>query len=120
MCRIYRQFDGYPDGHGLELAKACNKTLCNGFGLKEKFRTHANGMQCLAAQVIAKLKNNTLGNIYIVPSDGEVEHVDFVYVVKGKEGEKPTILCRNNAGPVFTGTPLEWKKKFGNKKEEAA
>lgn len=63
MLNMYSQYDGYPSGHGLELAKfLCSKTLVNGFGTETEGL--ANGMGCLAAQLVAHFKNG-VGGIYI-------------------------------------------------------
>jgi hypothetical protein len=63
MC-IYRQYDGYPSGHGHELSLFLNsKTLVNGFGGVD-LEVEANGMSCLAAQLVVQLKHG-VGGIYI-------------------------------------------------------
>ena len=62
---IYRQFDGYPDGHGLEIAEFMNsKTMVNGY---TDAKTQINGMRCLATQLIVLLKEGKCeaGGIYI-------------------------------------------------------
>lgn len=99
LCRIYRQMDGYPTGHGLDLAKLCNVQIVNGFGSGMKAGTHANGMGCLAAQIIKGLKND-IGGIYLEPTGGEVsDWCEYIYIVRGKEGEVPTIECTTQTGP---------------------
>src|ERR1700678_2046311 len=96
ICRIYRQFDGYPEGHGLDLAKLCNVKMVNGIGADKNV---ANGMGCLAAQIIAGLKEGA-GNIYLEPTGGAVnDWCEYVYIVRGKEGEYPTIECSTQVGP---------------------
>ena len=51
---LYRQFDGYPEGHGRELAE-----FLSGYkftkGKIDNPKT-ANGMDCLAAQIVAHFK----------------------------------------------------------------
>jgi len=62
---MYRQFDGYPSGHGQELAEFLfDGKLVNGipFGSKEKM---FNGMGCLAAQMVAAFKDDT-GGFYLL------------------------------------------------------
>jgi hypothetical protein len=64
---MYRQFDGYPSGHGSELAEFLfDGKLVNGipFGSKEKL---FNGMGCLAAQMVAKFKQE-VGGFYLLPT----------------------------------------------------
>jgi hypothetical protein len=63
---MYRQFDGYPSGHGSELAEFLfNGKLTNGipFGSKDKI---FNGMGCLAAQMVAAFKED-VGGFYLLP-----------------------------------------------------
>lgn len=116
VCRIYRQMDGYPEGHGLDLAKLCDVTIVNGLGGEDKV---ANGMGCLAAQIVAGLKEGP-GGIYLEPTGGDIgDWVEYVYVVHGKVGSKPTITVSTQTGPfpfnvqdkdahVFTGTSDEF------------
>ena len=54
MC-MYRHYDGYPSGHGAELAKF----------LKD---TDHNGITCLAASMVAHFKTGAY-NIYLYPPD---------------------------------------------------
>lgn len=135
LVRIYRQYDGYPDGHGVELAKLCDRMLTNGIscGSKEPYVT-SNGMRELAAQLVCWLKNDSpMGNIYLEPPRGKIcDWAEYVYTVRGKEGQKPIIECRTHVdsdGPnifnpktteqlVFKGCPQEWLAKYA--KEEVA
>lgn len=104
ICRIYRQMDGYPSGHGLELAKLCDVQIINGIGAGAKAGTHANGMGCLAAQIVAGLKDG-IGSIYLEPTGGAFsEWVDYIYIVEGKEGTKPTIEVKSGKKKLFKCT----------------
>ena len=68
MC-MYRQFDGYPEGHGQELANFLNElTVGNGIPEYGDLFTFANGMGCLAAQMLVWFKK-TPGGFYIHPID---------------------------------------------------
>ena len=68
VVNMYRQYDGYPTGHGAELAEFLAPfTLVNGLGIGE-IRKVANGMGCLAAQMVAHFKQ-TPGGFYIHPTD---------------------------------------------------
>ena len=69
LLTIYRQYDGYPTGHGRELANILCENVIN-----------ANGMGCLAATIVARLKESPY-NIYIVPSHTEEAGQDFEYHV---------------------------------------
>lgn len=66
---FYRQFDGYPSGHGADLAGILvSGTKVNGIPVGGKPARYFNGMGCLAAQVIDDLKDGA-GNIYIEPAE---------------------------------------------------
>jgi hypothetical protein len=64
LVNMYRQYDGYPSGHGEELADFLNGgKVVNGIGGDKNV---FNGAGCLAAQMIAHFKNGA-GGIYIEP-----------------------------------------------------
>ena len=66
---MYRQFDGYPTGHGQELANFLNElAIHEGISGKPELFTYANGMGCLAAQMIVNFKKSP-GGFYIHPID---------------------------------------------------
>lgn len=81
LVTIYRQYDGYPSGMGLDLAEyLVDITVVNGFGSNMEIGTYANGMGCLAAQLIKHLKKD-IGNIYLVePKSGNMGE-EYVYRV---------------------------------------
>lgn len=128
LCRIYRQHDGYPEGHGVDLAKLCDVKMVNGYGASKV--AIANGMGCLAAQIIKGLKDG-VGGIYIQPTGGDPgDWVEYVYSVTGKEGEAPVISCRTKpgewpfnvqakAGTVFHGNAKAWIRKYAKKAKAA-
>ena len=77
---MYRQLDGYPSGHGSELARFLNGfEIVNGYGVvKPKL---ANGMGCLAAQMIAFFKVG-VGGFYLEPVElGQECGQDYEYHV---------------------------------------
>ena len=60
---MYRQMDGYPKGHGSDLAKFLAPIkMVNGLGFDNE--TVANGAGCLAAQIVAHFKDGP-GGIYL-------------------------------------------------------
>ena len=66
MC-MYRQFDGYPSGHGVELAEFLTQIeMGEGISGKPELFSYANGMGCLAAQMIVNFKKSP-GGFYIYP-----------------------------------------------------
>jgi hypothetical protein len=62
---MYRQFDGYPTGHGSELAHFLLPfKIVNGISGGAEMGKVANGMSCLAAQLVGYFKTD-VGNIYL-------------------------------------------------------
>lgn len=103
LVTLYRQYDGYIDGHGLELAKLCSAVILNGVGDQE-YGKHANGAGCLAAQIVSEIKNKQLGNVYIVPHDTLSEEFNYKVVVQGA-GKPVMITVTNDEGiRLFHGT----------------
>ena len=100
VINIYRQFDGYPSGHGHELAQFLNsKTLVNGY--KDKNSAEANGMGCLAAQLIVQLKHG-VGGIYIYPVASTDCFQDYEYHVY-----ENNVIVKDPTAVIFEGT---WKQ----------
>lgn len=65
LC-LYRQYDGYPTGHGAELSEFLHPfRIVNGLGARDNQKL-ANGMGCLAAQIVSHFKGDTAGNFYIM------------------------------------------------------
>ena len=65
ILNLYRQYDGYPEGHGKELGEFLKGLeITNGISKETKGKRTANGMSCLAAQLVAHFKNS-VGGFYI-------------------------------------------------------
>ncbi|KKL22225.1 hypothetical protein LCGC14_2437560 [marine sediment metagenome] len=91
---MYRQMDGYPSGHGQELADfLAGKALVNGIGADDSKDTAFNGMHCLAASVVAHFKKD-LGSVYLYPAGTRDVGEEYTYTVTGRMGEKPTIKTK--------------------------
>ena len=85
VCNMYRQFDGYPTGHGAELAEFLNGgELVNGLGV-ERDQLQFNGMGCLAASMVAHFKQ-TPGGFYIHPVDITDCGQDYEYHIFSENG----------------------------------
>ena len=94
---MYRQLDGYLDGHGKELADFLkNKTIVNGMGA-EPANTIFNGMACLAAAVVAHFKTEP-GGFYLHPVGTRDRGEDYTYIVSGEIGEEPIIAVEDFQG----------------------
>jgi hypothetical protein len=86
ILSIYRQYDGYPDGLGNEVAKFVGKLrITNGISGDDK--NTANGMGCLAAQLVKKLKEQ-VGNVYIRDTGPESHGEEYSYTLyeRGDDG----------------------------------
>ena len=103
---MYRQYDGYPSGHGVELAEfLAGMVLVNGYQAEDPRRI-ANGINCLAAQVIAHFKaQSPVGGFYLYPAGTRDCGEEFVYEVTGQEGGEPQITCHAVKG--LTNPTLE-------------
>lgn len=78
---LYRQSDGYPSGHGQELADFL-KGFTVGNGLHSDDPTlYANGMGCLAAQIVAHFKDEP-GGFYLYPAGSRDVGEGYVYTVR--------------------------------------
>jgi hypothetical protein len=93
IVNMYRQYDGYPSGHGLELAEFLTQgRLVN--GLSGKNETVFNGMGCLAAAMVANFKD-TPGGFYIYSVDETECGQDYEYhIYKDAEGLRVRITDR--------------------------
>ena len=77
---LYRQYDGYPTGHGRDLLSFLNNMeIVNGISNKEKRRI-ANGMGCLSAQVVAYFKE-AAGDFYLHSAGTRDIGEEFIYTL---------------------------------------
>jgi hypothetical protein len=127
LVNMYRQYDGYPSGHGLELATFLTRgQLVNGLSGKDK--VSFNGMSCLAASMIANFKE-TPGGFYIYSVEETECGQDYEYHVYEREGEIRvrvtnrgcnmfglTMSDRNEA--LFDGSAVEFLDYCNPEKEQ--
>ena len=97
VINMYRQYDGYPEGHGQELAEfLLSGKMVNGFSSKDE--KQFNGMGCLAAQMVANFKNG-VGGFYIYSIDSTDCWQDYEYHVYGDK-----VIVKNPGEVIFTGS----------------
>jgi hypothetical protein len=88
LINLYRQYDGYPTGHGAELAEFLNGfAVGNGMSGNEPAK-YANGAGCLAAQLVSNFKGSGPGQFYLHSVDATDCGQDYeyrVFVTQGKE-----------------------------------
>ena len=86
IINMYRQYDGYPTGHGAELAEFLNSgRLVNGLQGLGKERQF-NGMGCLAAQLVANFKDGA-GGFYLYPVSAKDCGQDYEYHIMNTDGQ---------------------------------
>ncbi len=100
VVNMYRQYDGYIQGHGQELAEFLMAgELVNGYS--DETAKVFNGMGCLAAQMIANFKNS-VGGFYIYSVDSTDCGQDYEYHIY-----EDTVVVKNPDEVIFNGT---WKQ----------
>ena len=98
---MYRQCDGYPSCHGKELAKYCSdRTIVNGYGSETDHV--ANGMTCLAAQIVSEFKD-AVGGIYLYSSGTRDCWEEYTYTISGEEGFEANIKVESYGEELFSG-----------------
>ena len=112
---MYRQFDGYMSGHGSELNDFLSSfdAIVNGISVTEK-RKVANGMGCLAAQLVAHFKVGA-GAFYLHPTELNQDC--------GQEYEyhifEDKIVVKDPYDVIFEGSWEEFQEHIINLKETA-
>ena len=111
---MYRHFDGYPEGHGLDLAHYLKDIkIINGVSEDAGLGTHANGAGCLAAQMVKHFKEGP-GYINLYPTDNDYGWMDYVYTIFPKEGENCFISIYQvyKDKCIFVGTAEDLIQKY--------
>ena len=107
ILNMYRQMDGYPDGHGAELLEFLRPiSIVN--GITTGRANLANGGGCLAAQLVAHFKTG-VGGFYIQPPivGGEFDN-DFTYIIVVSDDILLSVFEWDEN--IFIGTVPEFKK----------
>ena len=108
---IYHHWDGYPEGLGVTLGwYLSGKRVVNGIGSKDNEDLIFNGMGCLAASLVAYLKDGP-GNVYIEPRESH-GWIDYEYFIWGYEGKSIYISIFSNDECIFVGEPEDLLDKY--------
>lgn len=103
ILNLYRQFDGYPSAHGQELGEFLKDLqITNGISKETKEKRTANGMGCLAAQLVAHFKNS-VGGFYIYSTESKDCNQEYEYHVFDNS---ITVLQNCNDKIIYQGN---WK-----------
>jgi len=130
LVNMYRQYDGYPEGHGTELADFLKAgKVVNGIGGDDT--NVFNGAGCLAAQMIAHFKDGA-GGIYIEPITAKNCGQEYEYeVIVDFDTKEVTMKCievgyidskgnyKNGKIVIFEGKPVDFEQ-FVEKLSEKA
>lgn len=107
ILTLYRQYDGYLSGMGLDIKNALNNgksKLTNGYSLSDSVPSVFNGLGCLAAYLVGALKRRTnddnslkdvpaynsdwsIGNVYIMSPNTNDVGEEFIYTLSEKNGK---------------------------------
>jgi hypothetical protein len=120
IINMYRQFDGYPTGHGAELVEFLSAgRLVNGMALTKTAEEFVfNGMGCLAASLVSNFKKSP-GGFYVYPVTAEDCGQDYEYHIYNIDGELniKVMNCGYNVfgltqdetyEPIFQGNLVEF------------
>tara|TARA_R100001082_G_C4344562_1_gene151693 strand:- start:717 stop:1142 length:426 start_codon:yes stop_codon:yes gene_type:complete len=112
--QIYKHYDGYPDSLGVTLANYLNDyTIANGLSTEYQGPV-ANGIGCLAAQLIGLLKQGP-GDVSLQPPQDR-DWEDFTYYVWVKENEEIMISIFNyDDDCIFVGDCNKLIEKYNDK-----
>jgi len=111
---MYRQYDGYLSGHGKELAEFLQDfTVVNGYSNITPARS-ANGMSCLAAQLVAYFKDG-IGNIYLYPTNTSDVGEEFIYTISLIDNQLNIDVKDWNDKIIFSGTPTKLIERINTK-----
>ena len=117
VVTMYRQYDGYPTGHGIELAEfLADGEVVDGFGMDNT--KQFNGIGCLAAQVVAHFKDG-VGGFYLQRGNKDSGEEYRYHVIHNYD--KKTLEIQvfevgymnkkdeyvNKTRSIFKGTPAE-------------
>ena len=108
---IYHHWDGYPEGLGVTLADYLNgKKVTNGLGRDND--NLFNGMGCLAASLVAELKDGP-GDVYIEPRESH-GWIDYQYYIWGDTYKDIWISIFDGDECIFVGKPQALLDKYDN------
>ena len=120
LVTMYRQYDGYPSGHGQELADFLKAgKVVNGLGCDRPAKVF-NGAGCLAAQMVSHFKGDEAGGIYLYPNNTKDAWQNYEYhVLVDFDSKEVTLICYESGKrkkQLFKGTPDKFVE-FVNKEE---
>ena len=111
LVSIYHHYDGYPEYLGVTLANYLeDKKITNGLG--DRNAPIFNGLGCMAASIIAELKDEP-GNVYIEDPNSPHGWLDYEYVILGDSDKDIWISIFDGDLCIFVGKPSKLQIKYG-------
>ena len=108
---IYHHWDGYPEGLGVTLGwYLSGRKIVNGISSAMNEDLVNNGMGCLAASLVAHLKDGP-GNVYIESRESH-GWIDYYYYIWGDEGKTIYISIFSDDECIFVGEPEDLLDKY--------
>ena len=122
---IYKQYDGYPEGWGVQLSQYLRDIkVVNGYGMDQEHNTKiVNGVGCLIAKFLTEFKTKT-GGIYVYPVKDKDLGQDYEYHISVDNNGGIEIKIKqvgymkddkyiSKTKTIFEGTPTEVISKYG-------
>ena len=89
-----------------------DKSIVNGLGSKDNEDIVFNGVGCMAASIVAQLKDGP-GNVYI-EDRGSQAWIDYEYFIWGDTDKEIWISIFEDSECIFVGKPRQLLKKYYN------
>ncbi|KKN43908.1 hypothetical protein LCGC14_0698570 [marine sediment metagenome] len=106
IITMYRQMDGYPTGHGADLLEwGVGGQVVNGIGCDTPAKAY-NGMECLAAQLVAAFKDG-IGGTYLHPSGSRDVGEEYRYEISADAETNALVLKVIDVGYEYDGKVVE-------------
>ena len=110
LVSIYHHWDGYPEYLGVTLASYLeDKKITNGLSRGDRYCF--NGLGCMAASIIAELKDEP-GNVYIEDPSRPHGWIDYEYYIWGTEHKDIWISIFDGDECIFVGKPKTLIDKY--------
>jgi hypothetical protein len=113
IITMYRQYDGYPSGHGDELASFLKSgRVVNGIGLGDTGRVF-NGAGCLAAQMVSHFKGDSAGGFYLYPNSTKDAGQEYEYhVIVDFDTKQIKMICFEQGYMSKSGNYVDKRRKL--------
>ena len=110
LVSIYHHYDGYPEYLGVKLASYLeDKKITNGLSRGDSYCF--NGLGCMAASIIAELKDEP-GNVYIEDPNRPHAWIDYEYYIWGDYNKDIWISIFDSNECIFVGKPRQLLSKY--------